>query len=329
MSEKPLPISVWPVAQQTSPTQRKGRYLPISSAHPAKMLPAIARSAIEAYTEPGDIVLDPMCGIGTTLVEAVHLGRDAVGVEYEPQWAEVALANLAFAKANGATGHGEVVTGDGRHVAGTVDPSLRGLVALVVTSPPYGPSLHGQVRTSPGKGVEKYNCTYSNDPANLAAVGLEKLLVAVGDILLGCSRLLRPGGIVAMTVRPWRHQGALIDLPGLVGDLADNAGLDLFERNVALLAALRDDSLVSRASFFALEHARKSRQRGDHPRLVIAHEDVLVFRKPADRLGSGGPIDKGLDFRPRPEASWDGHENNLPPEEGHQPDTSDAVVTHA
>jgi DNA modification methylase len=30
------------------------------------------------------VVLDPMCGIGTTLVEAVHLGRHAIGVEYEP-----------------------------------------------------------------------------------------------------------------------------------------------------------------------------------------------------------------------------------------------------
>jgi DNA modification methylase len=63
------------------------------------MLPAIARSAIEAYTAPGDTVVDPMCGVGTTLVEAVHLGRDAVGVEYEPRWAELAVANLAHAEA--------------------------------------------------------------------------------------------------------------------------------------------------------------------------------------------------------------------------------------
>jgi len=34
------------------------------------MLPAIAATAITRYTEPGDLVADPMCGIGTTLVEA-------------------------------------------------------------------------------------------------------------------------------------------------------------------------------------------------------------------------------------------------------------------
>ena len=69
------PLSVWVTAQQDARTQRRGRYLPESMAHPAKMLPAIAATAIERYTQPGDLVADPMCGIGTTLVEAIHLGR--------------------------------------------------------------------------------------------------------------------------------------------------------------------------------------------------------------------------------------------------------------
>jgi DNA modification methylase len=38
-----------------------------------------ARAAIEAYSEPGDIVLDPFMGGGTTLVEAMVLGRRAIG----------------------------------------------------------------------------------------------------------------------------------------------------------------------------------------------------------------------------------------------------------
>ena len=71
------PLSVWATAQQDARTQRRGRYLPASTAHPAKMLPAIAATAITRYSEPGDLVADPMCGIGTTLVEAIHLGRDA------------------------------------------------------------------------------------------------------------------------------------------------------------------------------------------------------------------------------------------------------------
>jgi len=50
------------------------------------------------------------------------------------------------------------------------------------------------------------------------------------------------------------------------------------ERNVALLAAVRGDALVPRASFFQLNDVRRARLAGS-PQQVIAHEDVLVFRK--------------------------------------------------
>ncbi|HZT66280.1 MAG TPA: DNA methyltransferase [Acidimicrobiales bacterium] len=273
------PISIWPTAQQGAPAQRRGRYLPVSGTHPAKMLPAIAARAIATYTAPGDLVVDPMCGIGTTLVEAAHLGRDAIGVEYEARWAGLAEANLAHARAQGATGHGEVVCGDARHLGGLVDPAARGLVALVLTSPPYGASLHGQVRTRPGAGVHKSHYRYSTDPANLAHQPTSALLGGLVQILAEAASLLRPGGIVAMTVRPFWACGELVDLPGEVGGLAEAAGLVLFERNVALLAGLRGDQLVARPSFFALDQARRARRRG-LPRLVVAHEDLVVMRKP-------------------------------------------------
>jgi hypothetical protein len=66
-------LSVWPVAQRAARDQRTGRYLPKSTAHPGKMLPELARTAIRHYSEPGDLIVDSMCGIGTTLVEAMHL----------------------------------------------------------------------------------------------------------------------------------------------------------------------------------------------------------------------------------------------------------------
>ena len=283
-----LPLSVWATAQQTARTQRAGRYVEISGHHPAKMLPAIAQRAIATYTRPGDLVADPMCGIGSTLVEAVHLGRDAIGVEYEPQWADLARANVAYARAQGATGHGEVVCGDARHLTGVVDPAVRGLVALVLTSPPYGPSLHGRVTARPGQGIAKAHDRYSTDPANLAHVGLTGLLDAMRTILAGCAALLRPDGVVAMTVRPWWRDGQLIDLPGALVRVGEEAGLVLYERNVALLAGLRGDQLVPRTSFFSLEAVRKARQRGV-PRLAVAHEDFLVFKAPPTSEGASAP----------------------------------------
>lgn len=274
---EPLPLSVWPVAQQTSRSQRAGRYLAESMAHPAKMLPAIARRAVEAYTAPGDLVLDPMCGIGTTLVEAAHLGRRAVGVEYEGRWADLARANLALAADQGAAGRGQVITGDARRLD-ELAGDVRGQVALVLTSPPYGDSVHGHVRTGRGRGVAKSNTSYSDDPANLARAGLHGILDATLVILAAARELLRPGGIVAVTARPWRRGGELVDLPGAVILAGEQAGLVAFERNVVLLAGLRDDRIVPRASFFQLDNVRKARRAGGR-HCVIAHEDLLVFRR--------------------------------------------------
>jgi len=276
----PVPLSVWLAGQQPSRLQRAGRYVPASMAHPGKMLPAIAAQAIADYTQPGDLVLDPMCGIGTTLVEAVHLGRDAVGVEYEPAWAQLARRNLHHASAQGATGHGQVVQGDARKIGSLLDPDVAGRIALVLTSPPYGASLHGQVTARPGAGVEKRDYRYSRDHNNLAHVGLDRLLDAMVDILIGCQPFLRPGGIVAMTVRPYWERGVLIDLPGrLTTAVSDRTQLTLLDRNVALLAALRDERLVTRASFFQLNQVRKARAAGI-PRHLVAHEDLLVWQTP-------------------------------------------------
>jgi SAM-dependent methyltransferase len=280
-----LPLSVWPTAQQPAAAQRASRYLPGSTAHPAKMLPAIARHAIERYSQPGDLVLDPMCGIGTTLVEAVHLGRDAIGVELEPRWADLARANTTHARTRGATGTARVVTGDARQLPRLLDTGLAGRVALVLTSPPYGASIHGQVTARPGQGVAKYDNAYSPDPGNLGRVSQTALLDALGGILAGCRALLRPGGLLVLTARPYRQRERLVDLPGQLTRVAEAAGLVLFERNAALLVGLRGDRLVPRPSFFQLDRVRKARARG-LPLRIIAHEDVLVFRRPQTPAGS-------------------------------------------
>ncbi|HSH58153.1 MAG TPA: DNA methyltransferase [Acidimicrobiales bacterium] len=267
--------SVWLVAQRPSREQRRNRYLPDSTRHPGKMLPALARQAITAFTVPGDVVVDPMCGIGTTLVEAAHLGRDSVGIEYEPRWATLAQANLALARAAGASGVGEVVVGDCRNLLSLLPAELVGQVALVLTSPPYGSVTHGHVRHD-GTRIWKTNTRYSSDRENLAYTGQASLLGAMATMLRAASRVLTPDGAVVLTARPWRRDGALVDLPGALVEVANRAGLRLIERDVALLAALRDGKLVPRASFFQLKGVRAARARGV-PQHVIAHEDVLAF----------------------------------------------------
>ena len=49
--------------------------------YPARFIPQIPRKAIEAWTAKGEVVLDPFCGCGTTLLESVLLGRNTIGVD--------------------------------------------------------------------------------------------------------------------------------------------------------------------------------------------------------------------------------------------------------
>ncbi len=49
--------------------------------YPARFSPVFAHAAIRAFTQPGDLVLDPHFGGGTVLVEALAAGREAVGVD--------------------------------------------------------------------------------------------------------------------------------------------------------------------------------------------------------------------------------------------------------
>ena len=284
---EPPAVSVWTTAQTSPAAQRKNTYTAESTAHPAKMLPEVVRHAVTHYTRPGDLVLDPMCGIGTTLVEAVRLGRRAVGVEYEPHWVDVANANLDLAREQGIDHDVRVFHGDARQLVTLLPPEYVGQAALVVTSPPYGPSTHGQVSAVPGVGVQKYHHLYGNtlDRGNLANIGHHRLLSGFTRILAALRTFLRPGGHIAITIRPWREHAELIDLPSQILACGRAAGLIPVERNVALLARAAATDLVARGSFFQRDFIRKQREAG-LPLHLIAHEDVLVFRTALKSVGS-------------------------------------------
>lgn len=90
--------------------------------HPARFPAQIPAISIEALSPPGGAVLDPFCGSGTTLVEAIARGRGAIGIDTNPvatlissaKTAAIDLAQFAFAarallgdveRSLGASGH--------------------------------------------------------------------------------------------------------------------------------------------------------------------------------------------------------------------------------
>jgi 16S rRNA G966 N2-methylase RsmD len=51
---------------------------------PAKFHPPVVKALLELYTKPGQLVLDPFCGSGTGLVEALAIGRSCIGIDVDP-----------------------------------------------------------------------------------------------------------------------------------------------------------------------------------------------------------------------------------------------------
>lgn len=75
--------NVWAIATQ-----------PYSGAHFATMPPDLAERCIKAGTKPGDTVLDPFGGAGTTGLVADRLNRNAVLVELNPEYRALAQERI-------------------------------------------------------------------------------------------------------------------------------------------------------------------------------------------------------------------------------------------
>ena len=86
---------------------------------------SLVRLFLEEYTAPGEVVLDPFAGFGTTLAAAEALGRRGLGIEVLPERVEFMRGRLANPEA--------VLVGDARQRAAFGLPTLD----FSITSPPY------------------------------------------------------------------------------------------------------------------------------------------------------------------------------------------------
>ena len=125
---------------------RDALFTPEAMSHPAKAHLGMMWEIIERYTEPGQWILDPMAGIGSTLFAAL-LGRNVVCVEMEQHFLEPMLASWAKMQQHGpmlghTMGEALILRGDARCLPlGSVD--------VITTSPPYEGVVSGG-----GKGID-------------------------------------------------------------------------------------------------------------------------------------------------------------------------------
>lgn len=66
--------------------------------HPTQKPLALLEDFIRAFTDPGDLILDPFAGSGTTGVAAIRLGRRFIGWERDPKYHAIAVKRLTAAR---------------------------------------------------------------------------------------------------------------------------------------------------------------------------------------------------------------------------------------
>jgi site-specific DNA-methyltransferase (adenine-specific) len=66
--------------------------------HPTQKPEELLRKFVLAASNPGDIILDPFCGSGTTAVVAEQLGRHWIGCEINPEYNSWAIARIDSVK---------------------------------------------------------------------------------------------------------------------------------------------------------------------------------------------------------------------------------------
>ena len=80
---------------------RVPKILPTQEQHPTEKSEKLAALFIALHSKPGDLILDPFCGSGSTGEAAISLGRNFIGIELDQHWFDVSERRIAAEVAQG------------------------------------------------------------------------------------------------------------------------------------------------------------------------------------------------------------------------------------
>lgn len=118
------PADIWDFTQVHGTSKER-------TAHPCPFPQAMIERIVLACSNPGDVVLDPFAGSGTTGAAAMAHGRSSVMIEREPTYWPIIEKRLALKEAEKPA---TVINGD---CLSEMAKMAEGSVDIIVTSPPY------------------------------------------------------------------------------------------------------------------------------------------------------------------------------------------------
>ena len=172
----------------------EGRDIRNKQVHPAMFPIALASRGITLFSHRGELVLDPFVGSGTTLLAARDTGRNAVGLDLNPEYVSLSTQRLNQLSLLNDTQQ-IAINDDARHVSQYLRDES---VGLVFTSPPYANLLNRPRKNKSRRGNERYNGQYqrieqySQDARDLGTLALDQYAAEMGQIFSKILPLLRP-----------------------------------------------------------------------------------------------------------------------------------------
>jgi len=196
-------VGVWRVAYEKDDIRDK-------TVHPATFPIQLARRVIELFTHEGELVLDPFCGIGTTLLASKQLNRNALGIDINPKYIECAHKRIAQYLSLSSTK--QIAICDD---AINVDKYIKGQkVKLIWTSPPYMTLLNKVRENKSRKNRKNYQYRqieqYSDLSNDLGNQEDELYYSSIRSIFEKVKAVLRPDGHCVINVGDFYRENKLV-----------------------------------------------------------------------------------------------------------------------
>ncbi|WXG46636.1 MAG: DNA methyltransferase [Candidatus Atabeyarchaeum deiterrae] len=218
--------------------------------------PYVPRNLILKYTKQGDWVLDQMVGSGTTLVECKLLGRNAIGVDVNPNAIMVTRDRLNFRYAPPNVDEAEstirTYVGDARNLNELSSESID----LVATHPPYARIISYTKKTT---GVVE---------GDLSRLPLNNYLTEMRKVAGESLRVLKPDKYCAILMGDTRKQRHYVPIAFKIMQIFLEAGF-----------ILKEDIIKRQWKMKGTREKWRGRYQDFY---LIAHEHIFVFRKPLD-----------------------------------------------
>lgn len=196
--------------------------------HPAAFPIALPAHFIRLLTHQGELVLDPFLGIGSTLIAAQDLARNAVGFDLQKKYVDVALKRLSQSRLYPETQQVAVVD-DAMNIPDYLEEES---VALSITSPPYPHFLTHKRRNKSMRGDLRANShyltvqQYSDDPNDLGHMDHDSFARRLTQIYRGLFPLHRPGAHCIININDLWENDQRYSTHAIVIDALSRAGFE-------------------------------------------------------------------------------------------------------